>query len=268
VRTAPHHAANVLSPTAGGYLPDVTGPHRSAPEFTPGGRSRQSFAGEGRRAVHQTCESTYRPLGGCIGAYTPQPMAACANCGTENPKRAKFCLECGSPFAAEQSGMRESRRTVTVLFSDIVGSTDLGEQLDPEAVWQVMTRYFSTMQGVIEGHGGTVEKFIGDAIMAVFGLPQVHEDDALRAVRAAAEMREALADLNAQLRGERGVEIAARTGINTGEVLAADPGSRQTLVTGDAVNTAARLREEGEPPAGRPVARATDGDRERARAPR
>jgi class 3 adenylate cyclase/tetratricopeptide (TPR) repeat protein len=174
-------------------------------------------------------------------------MATCRSCATDNPDRAKFCLECGSPFAPPVDVPHESRRTVTVLFSDLVGSTALGEQLDAEAVWEVMSSYFSTMQAAIERHGGVVEKFIGDAIMAVFGLSQVHEDDALRAVRAALDMRAALAELNAELQEVRGVSIATRTGINTGEVLASDPSRRQTLVTGDAVNTAARLEQAAGP---------------------
>src|SRR5213080_2841284 len=93
----------------------------------------------------------------------------------------------------------EVRKTVTVIFSDIAGSISLGERLDPEAVRRVMSRYFDEMAGVLERHGGTVEKFIGDAVMAVFGIPQLHEDDALRAVRAAVAMRERLALLNEEL---------------------------------------------------------------------
>ena len=119
-------------------------------------------------------------------------MHVCPQCGTDNPERAKFCFECGRPFAAAAAEPVESRRIVTVLFSDIVGSTALGETLDPETLREVMTRYFAAMEAVLERHGGSVEKFIGDAIMAVFGLRVVHEDDALRAVRAAVEMRAAL----------------------------------------------------------------------------
>ncbi len=170
-------------------------------------------------------------------------MPACPGCGVDNPERARFCLECGLPLTVGRPAVGGSRRTVTVLFSDIVGSTALGELLDPEAVHLVVSSYFDEMRAVIERHGGTVEKFIGDAIMAVFGLPVLHEDDALRAVRAALEMHAALATLNARLGTERGVTIATRTGLNTGEVLAGDPSARQTLVTGDAVNTAARLEQ-------------------------
>ncbi len=180
-------------------------------------------------------------------------MRVCPSCRTDNPARAKFCFECGrrlpqAPIeATEPRDAHDSRRVVTVLFSDIVGSTALGEALDPETLRVVMTRYFSTMEAVLERHGGTVEKFIGDAIMAVFGLRAIHEDDALRAVRAALEMRDSLAELNAELQATREVTIATRTGVHTGEVVAGDPTARQTLVTGDAVNTAARLEQAATP---------------------
>ena len=116
----------------------------------------------------------------------------CGNCGEENPERARFCFGCGSKLEAEAAARGEVRKTVTVLFSDLAGSTALGERIDPEQMRALMARYFAAMQAVIERHGGTVEKFIGDAIMAVFGIPVLHEDDALRAVRASVEMRQAL----------------------------------------------------------------------------
>ena len=131
--------------------------------------------------------------------------------------------------------MREQRKVVTVLFCDLVGSTALGESTDPEALRARMSRYFDDLQAIVERHGGTVEKFVGDAVMAVFGIPTAHEDDALRAVRAASEMGEAIA--------AHGLE--ARIGINTGEVVVG--GDAQTLITGDAVNVAARL-EQAAPP--------------------
>ncbi len=143
--------------------------------------------------------------------------------------------------------MTESRKTVTIVFTDVTGSTALGEQTDPEAMRRIMERYFGEMRSVLEKHGGTVEKFIGDAVMAVFGIPQVHEDDALRAVRAAAEMRERLAALNEEFERERGIRIAVRTGVNTGEVVAGDPYAGQAFATGDAVNVAARLEQAAEP---------------------
>jgi class 3 adenylate cyclase/tetratricopeptide (TPR) repeat protein len=141
----------------------------------------------------------------------------------------------------------DARRVVTVLFADISGSTHLGQVLDPESLQQMLSRYFAAMKAVVERHEGVVSKFIGDAVMAVFGLPRVHEDDALRAVRAAAEMRETLARLNEEFAKSWGVTVAVRTGVNTGEVLARDPRDGQSLVVGDAVNTAARLEQVAEP---------------------
>ena len=138
------------------------------------------------------------------------------------------------------------RKTITVVFSDVVGSTALGEQLDPESLrrsWAATSRDAP----VLERHGGTVEKFIGDAVMAVFGIPVMHEDDALRAVRAAAEMRDALRPLNDELERERGVRIQVRVGVNTGEVVAGDGSGGQRFATGDAVNVAARLEQAAQP---------------------
>jgi len=160
-------------------------------------------------------------------------MVACAACGHENPEGQKFCGDCGSTLAGPAPA-REVRKTVTVVFCDVTGSTALGERVDPETLRRTMGRYFDEMRAILERHGGTVEKFIGDAVMAVFGIPQVHEDDALRAVRAAAEMRDAMS----------GLELDARIGVNTGEVVTGDG---ETLVTGDAVNVAARLEQAAAP---------------------
>ena len=153
----------------------------------------------------------------------------CPSCGADNRPGARFCDVCGSALASELP--REVRKVVTVLFCDVTGSTAMGEQLDPEALRSVMSAHFAVARRAIERHGGTVEKFIGDAVMAVFGVPTVREDDALRAVRAAIELRDA-ADLH------------VRIGVNTGEVVT---GTGETLVTGDAVNVAARL-EQAAPP--------------------
>src|SRR5438132_9485273 len=116
-------------------------------------------------------------------------MQVCAQCGRGNPEGARFCNACAAPLAAEAPV--EVRKTVTVLFCDLVGSTSLGDRTDPELLREMIGHFHSEMRVILERHGGTVEKFIGDAVMAVFGIPQAHEDDALRAVRAAAEMREA-----------------------------------------------------------------------------
>src|SRR5580765_3445221 len=155
----------------------------------------------------------------------------CAACGHENGPTARFCESCG---AALGEGTSERRKVVTALFCDVTGSTALGESVDPEALQALLARYFERMKAIIESHGGTVEKFIGDAVMAVFGVPVAHEDDALRAVRAAVEMRDALPELG----------IQARIGVNTGEVVT---GAEERLATGDAVNVAARLEQAAAP---------------------
>jgi class 3 adenylate cyclase/tetratricopeptide (TPR) repeat protein len=157
----------------------------------------------------------------------------CANCGHENPEGARFCNACADRLEAAPP-VREHRKTVTVLFCDVTGSTALGESADPEALRALLARYFERMRAIVESHGGSVEKFIGDAVMAVFGVPVAHEDDALRALLAAAEMHAALPELGVQ----------ARIGVNTGEVVT---GTEERLVTGDAVNVAARLEQAAQP---------------------
>ena len=169
-------------------------------------------------------------------------MQICPNCGEENPPRFRLCGFCGAPLAPAVPA-QEVRKLVTILFCDLKGSTSLGEQLDSESLRETMSRYFDAMSASITRHGGTIEKFIGDAVMAVFGLPRVHEDDALRAVRAARGMQEALAGLNEGLERTYGVTLANRIGVNTGEVVAGDSTTGQRLVTGDPVNTAARLEQ-------------------------
>jgi class 3 adenylate cyclase/tetratricopeptide (TPR) repeat protein len=166
----------------------------------------------------------------------------CATCGHDNAPDARFCSDCGVPIGDDHPS-REVRKVVTVVFTDLVDSTGLGERLDPESLRRVMSRYFDAMQAILERHGGTVEKFIGDAIMAVFGIPAVHEDDALRAVRAAVDMADELVRLNEELGRDYGVRLEIRAGINTGEVVAGETSARQKLATGDAVNVAARLEQ-------------------------
>src|SRR5688500_16659203 len=155
-------------------------------------------------------------------------MTVCQQCGEQNPERFRICGMCGAPLAP--AGVRrEARKTVTIVFSDLKGSTSLGEQLDSESLREALGVYFDAMRAVIERHGGTVEKFIGDAIMAVFGLAAVREDDAIRAVRAAREMQLRLVDVNAELRRRWGIALENRTGVNTGEVVAGDPATGQRL---------------------------------------
>ncbi|HET7759316.1 MAG TPA: adenylate/guanylate cyclase domain-containing protein [Gaiellaceae bacterium] len=170
-------------------------------------------------------------------------MLVCASCGRENREEARFCDSCGAVLAAPAPA-REVRKVVTVLFCDVTGSTALGERIDPESLRRVMARYFETAKSVVERHGGTVEKFIGDAVMAVFGVPTVHEDDALRAVRAADELRSGLGALNDELDRDYGTRLELRMGVNTGEVVT---GTEERLATGDAVNVAARLEQAAAP---------------------
>jgi class 3 adenylate cyclase/tetratricopeptide (TPR) repeat protein len=164
----------------------------------------------------------------------------CAACGRENPGDARFCNGCGTTLTAPAA---ERRRLVTSVFCDVSGSTALGESLDTEAVFGLMRSYFDTARDALERHGGAVEKFIGDAVVGMFGIPDTHEDDALRACRAALEIQRQTAALN----------VAVRIGVNTGEVVAADAARREmfasadALVLGDAVNVAARLEQAAAP---------------------
>ena len=169
-------------------------------------------------------------------------MLRCPSCGEENPDRFRLCGYCGASLQPE-APPQENRRVVTVVFSDLKGSTSLGERLDSEALREVLAIYFEAMSAVLVRHGGTIEKYIGDAIMAVFGLPRLHEDDALRAVRAAVEMRETLEVINERLQKDYGIRLENRTGVYTGEVVSGDITTGQRLVTGDTVNVAARLEQ-------------------------
>jgi class 3 adenylate cyclase/tetratricopeptide (TPR) repeat protein len=160
-------------------------------------------------------------------------VPTCTSCGHETEAASRFCPQCGAPLQPTAAS-REVRKVVTVLFCDVTGSTALGERTDPEALRALLAHYFERMKAIVESHGGTVEKFIGDAVMAVFGVPAAHEDDALRACRAAVDMRDAFPELG----------IDGRIGVNTGEVVA---GTEERLATGDAVNVAARLEQAAEP---------------------
>jgi len=188
-----------------------------------------------------------RPEAGQVGQETAAAgHLLCPACGEENPKRYRLCGMCGTTLATV-AGFRESRKTVTIVFADPKPTTLNGERPSPEALRDVMSRYFDAMKVALEQHGGTVEKFIGDAVMAVFGLPVRHEDDALRAIRGAAAMQAALPALNEDFRSRWGLELRNHIGVNSGEVIAGDASLGQRLVTGDAVNTAARLEQAAGP---------------------
>jgi len=172
-------------------------------------------------------------------------MPTCTTCGSPIAVDARFCARCGAPV--EPGGSAPTRKTVTVLFTDLTDFTPLTERLDPESLHQVMARYFTAMRSAIERHGGQVEKYIGDAIMAIFGVPQLHEDDALRAARCALEMRNSLGVLNRELRAGWSVTLHARYGICTGEVAFARVGQNPFFALGDPVNVAQRLETAAQP---------------------
>ena len=165
-------------------------------------------------------------------------VRTCPSCGSQNPPAQKFCGECGAGLAAPTESRR---RLITALFCDLVGSTQLGERLDPELLRKVLDRYFDAMRAAIERHGGTVEKFIGDAVVGAFGVPEAHEDDALRAVRAALEMREAAAQLDGEI-DDPEVRMLVRIAIDCGEAFADAAAATQGRIVADAFNTAARLQ--------------------------
>ena len=169
-------------------------------------------------------------------------MPACRACGQDNPEIARFCLACGAPLDAETS-TREERRIVSVVFVDLVGFTARSEKLDPEDVQAILTPYHGTVRDELESFGGIVEKFVGDAVMAVFGAPTAHGDDPERAVRAALAVRDAVAALNVE---QPELELRIRGAVNTGEAvvtLSARPALGEAMVAGDVVNTASRLQQ-------------------------
>jgi class 3 adenylate cyclase len=168
-------------------------------------------------------------------------MQTCPKCGQENPAEAKFCNACGAPLAGAAPTLAEERKIVTILFVDLVGFTARAERLDPEDVRAIQTPYFSRVRTAIESFGGTVEKYIGDAVMAVFGAPVAHGDDPERAVRAALALLDAVQELNAT---EADLDLQVRIAVNTGEALVSlsANAAQEGIVAGDVVNTAARLQ--------------------------
>ena len=176
-------------------------------------------------------------------------MKTCPRCGEANPDHARFCLNCGEPLAGPEAGRKE-RKFATAVFADLVGSTSLAEQEDPEVVQSVVGRAFDRLAEEIARYEGLVEKFMGDAVLAVFGVPRAHEDDAERAVRCALEMQAILSELNRGFAGEGKPQLAMRIGVEAGEVLVdvdRVSGPRDRMLTGDAVNVAARLQSAAEP---------------------
>jgi class 3 adenylate cyclase/tetratricopeptide (TPR) repeat protein len=197
-------------------------------------------------------------------------MRACTSCGSPVAESATFCQNCGTPVSRPCPACRtpvaadarfcpncgteltpaireEERKVVTILFADVTGSTALGERLDPERLRSLLNAYFSAMAAVIESWGGTVEKYIGDAIMAAFGVPLLREDDPARALRAALGMLARLDDINREFEERHGVRLQIRIGVNTGDVISPVGGPvDQLIVAGDAVNVAARLEQAAE----------------------
>jgi class 3 adenylate cyclase len=167
-------------------------------------------------------------------------VLVCPSCGQENPDVARFCFNCATALAQPVEATPEERKVVTVLFCDLVGFTALSDQADPEDVRATLRPYHYRLQQEIERFGGTVEKFIGDAVMAVYGAPVAHEDDAERAVRSGLRILGAIEELN---EAHAHLDLAVRVGINTGEAVVAlsQPTGRECIVTGDVVNTASRL---------------------------
>src|SRR6266540_1645128 len=165
-------------------------------------------------------------------------MSVCTTCGAALPDDARFCPTCATPVPAHPD--QRERKLATVVFADLVGSTELGGSQDPERTRALLERFYDAMAAEIEGAGGTVEKFVGDAVMAVFGAPVALEDHAERALHAALAMQRRLREL---FRGE----LALRVGVNTGEVVVGRARSGSSFVSGDAVNVAARLEQSAEP---------------------
>src|SRR5438105_863427 len=164
-------------------------------------------------------------------------MLTCPKCGQENPEGFKFCGNCGASLESEAAEAREERKVVTVLFADLVGFTSRAEQLDPEDVRALLGPYYTRLRSELERFGGTVEKFIGDAVMAVFGAPVAHEDDPELGVRAALAIRDWIR--------EQQEELQVRIAVNTGEALVslwARPAEGEAMASGDVVNTTARLQ--------------------------
>lgn len=196
-------------------------------------------------SVCPSCEQETAPDARFCPSCGTRLAALCPACGAEARPGDQFCAACGHRLGPEPA-KEEERKLVTLLFADLTGSTTLGERLDPERLRALLADYFGEMAAVIESWGGTVDQFVGDAIVAVFGIPAMHEDDAERALMAALDMHARLGEINPHLAQRHGVELAMRIGINSGVVVAGGEGERLGLA-GDAVNVAARLEQTAEP---------------------
>ena len=187
-------------------------------------------------------------MSGLCPRHRLDAMQTCPSCGAEQASDARFCSNCGTPLQPLGEEQQE-RRVVTVLFSDLAGSTALGERLDPEDVRRVQAELFELLNAEVVRFGGTTEKFVGDAVLAVFGIPSAHEDDPERAVRAALAAHERFAAFAERVESRFGVGVGLRTGINTGDVVSGrETAARgEMMVSGDAVNVAARLQQAAEP---------------------
>jgi class 3 adenylate cyclase len=175
---------------------------------------------------------------------------ACPSCGTENAEQARFCSSCGTSLGPFSGPARRERKFATALFADLVGSTELGEREDPEVVQSLVGRTFDRLSAEVARYGGVVEKFVGDAVLAIFGIPTAHEDDPERAVRCGLEMQAVLSELNRGFLAEGRPALAMRIGVEAGEVLVdleRVSGARDRMLTGDAVNIAARLQSATDP---------------------
>ncbi|MGA9372896.1 MAG: adenylate/guanylate cyclase domain-containing protein, partial [Solirubrobacterales bacterium] len=223
---------------------------------------------EGRRACPSCAADNPARARFCMSCGV-ELSPLCPECGAENPVGAKFCMECGTGLAANAPAAStapvameappEERRQATVLFADLSGYTAAAERMDPEAVKALVDRTLRVLGEQIERFGGSIDKFIGDNVMGVFGAPVAHEDDPERAIRAGLAMQGAMEDANRQSREKYGVGFSLRVGINSGEVMAGAVGDRYTVM-GDAVNVAARLQGAGRPDSvtvGEPTYRAT-----------
>jgi class 3 adenylate cyclase len=209
---------------------------------SPGPVDDLDAVGLGERLPQQCLQSLHRVSVSVVTTLTPRMERVCPNCEAEAAADARFCARCGTELEAESRVQATERRVVSVVFVDLAGFTARAELLDPEDVQAILTPYHARVRSELETYGGTVEKFIGDAIVAVFGAPVAHGDDAERAVRAALAARDAIAEMNA---ADSELDLQVRVAVNTGEavvMIGADAATGEGLVTGDVVNTAARLQ--------------------------